>query len=244
MHRTEQPSKSPARPSFSIESARCFSCAHDATCAVFAPLHYEPGYAYPLVVWLHGKGVDERQLSRVMPLVSLRNYVAVAPRGPRVALAADREGYGWHQSDEVIQQAEQRVFAGIEMVGRKFHIARRRIFLAGFDSGGTMAFRVAMDHPSRFAGVLSLGGAFPNGRTPLGRLAEARRLPIFLAVGRDSREYCAAEVCADLRLFHAAGFSTTLRQYPVGHELTPQMLADMDRWMLEQTTSGRPSGGA
>ena len=64
----------------------------------------------------------------------------------------------------------------------------------------------------------------------------ARKLPVFLASGRDSSEYQAAEVCQDLRLMHSAGMSITLRQYPCGHELTPQMLADVDRWIIEQIT--------
>ena len=50
-------------------------------CALFAPLHYEKNYAYPLIVWLHGPGGDEGQLKRIMPCISTRNYAAVAPRG-------------------------------------------------------------------------------------------------------------------------------------------------------------------
>lgn len=241
MRRTEPSLKPSSGSTFSVESAVSSVSVHDPACAVFAPLHYEPGYKYPLVVWLHGQGSDERQLVRVMPWVSMRNYVAIAPRGVRMAAAGrrGRECYGWEQSEESIQQAEQQIFDGIEMVARKFHVGRRRMFLAGFDSGGTMAFRVAMNHPHRFAGVLSLCGAFPRGRTPLRCLTETRRLPIFLATGRDSRQYPATAVCADLRLFHTAGLSTTLRQYPVGHQLTPQMLADMDRWIIEQVTTTR-----
>ena len=49
------------------------------TYSLFAPLRYTPSYPYPLIVWLHGYGSDERQLVRVMPLVSMQNYVAVAP---------------------------------------------------------------------------------------------------------------------------------------------------------------------
>lgn len=97
-----------------------------------------------------------------------------------------------------------------------------------------MAFRVAMNHPARFAGVLSLCGAFPCGSAPFGNLLQARRLSVFLACGRDSREYPPAEVCQNLRLFHAAGLSITLRQYPCGHQLAPQMLADVNRWVMEQ----------
>ena len=48
----------------------------------FVPKHYEPRYAYPLLVLFHGRGGDEQQLLRIMPQLSNRNYVAVALRGP------------------------------------------------------------------------------------------------------------------------------------------------------------------
>jgi phospholipase/carboxylesterase len=108
------------------------------------------------------------------------------------------------------------------------------VFLAGYDCGGTMAFRIAMQHPDLFAGVLSIGGGFPSGRTPLARLPEARRMPIFLACGRDSRKYPQERVCDDLRLFHSAGMAVSLRQYPCGQEIAIQMLGDLDRWIMEQ----------
>ena len=221
---------------FQVDAASCSSAALDFAHVLFAPLHYESGYAYPLIVWLHGQGADERQLQRVMPLISMRNYAAAAPQGLRVALAGEpaREGYGWQQTDEHIQQAERRIFEVMEMAGRKLHVARRRVFLAGFDCGGTMAFRVAMNHPEHFAGVISLCGAFPAGGTPLSNLVAARRLGMFLLTGRGSREYPASAVCDNLRLLHSAGLSITLRQYPCGHELLPQMLADIDRWIIEQ----------
>jgi phospholipase/carboxylesterase len=210
---------------------------------LFVPMLYTPGYAYPLIVWLHGSHGDERQLQRIMPLVSMRNHVAVAPRGIAMpdAQDTDRPCYGWMQNDEHIQQAEQRVFDAIELASWKYHIAPNRVFLAGFEAGGTMAMRIALSHPSRFAGALSLCGAFPTGRTPFGNLAAARQLPLFLATGRGSQEYPAAQVCDDLRLLHTAGLSITLRQYPCGQELAPQMLADVDRWIIEQITQSRSS---
>jgi phospholipase/carboxylesterase len=248
MDRIEQSLKPYRGPSddrpFDVQSALVAASSQAADCAVFAPLHYERGYAYPLLVWLHGQGADEGQLMRVMPLVSLRNYVAVAPRGARLsgAQGADRGARGWQQSADRIQQAQQQVFESIETVRRGFHVSRRRVFLAGFGCGGTMAFRIALNHPARFAGVLSLCGAFPRGSAPLGNLIQARRLPVFLAVGRDSREYPPAEVCQDLRLFHAGGLSVTLRQYPCGHRLARQMLADMNCWIMDQITpAGEPA---
>ena len=203
--------------------------------ALFTPLHYEPNYAYPLLVWLHGPGDDENQLKRIMPLVSLRNYVAVAVRGPsQVHRAGGRTGYTWTRHRALVTLADEPVFDAIEMAQSRFNVSPDRIFLAGFDCGGTMAFRLGMDHPRHFAGVLSLCGEFPAGRTPLRRLTEARRLPIFLTSGRDSRRYPPMTVCDHLRLFHSAGMQVALRQYPCGHEITPGMLADMDRWIMDQ----------
>jgi phospholipase/carboxylesterase len=223
---------------FQVDSASFSTTQIDFAHSLFVPMHYAPGYAYPLIVWLHGAGSDERQLPRIMPMVSMRNHVAVAPRGVLMPNAAETEyeRYGWQQTDEHIQQAEQRVFDAIELASWKYHVAPHRIFLAGFDLGGTMATRIALSHPTRFAGVISLCGAFPTGRTPFGNLVAARQLPIFLATGRGSQEYPAMQVCEDLRLLHTAGLSITLRQYPCGHELMPQMLADVDRWIIEQIT--------
>lgn len=240
-HRSAEPYSLTPSPadyggSFSVEAASFSIRMLDFPHAVFAPLHYEPGYEYPLIVWLHGCGSDERQLQRIMPLVSMRNYMAVAPRG--IPLPENRQGgHGWLQNENHIQHAEQRVFDCIELASGKYNISPDRIFLAGFDHGGTMAMRIAMAHASRFAGVISLCGAFPTGGKLFGNLADARRLSILLAAGRDSERYTAEQVCADLRLIHTSGLSVMLRQYPCGQELSPQMLADLDRWIIETITS-------
>ncbi|HUY35610.1 MAG TPA: PHB depolymerase family esterase [Pirellulales bacterium] len=224
-----------ARSSDSAISGQFLATRRGTHTALFAPLHYEPNYSYPLLVWLHGPGDDENQLKRIMPLVSLRNYVAVSVRGPsQVHRAGGKPGYTWTRHRARVALADERVFDAIEMVQARFSVSSSRVFLAGFDCGGTMAFRLAMDHPRHFAGVLSLCGEFPAGRTPLRRLAEARRLPIFLTSGRDSRRYPPKAVCDHLRLFHSAGMQVALRQYPCGHEIAPAMLADMDRWIMEQ----------
>ena len=207
----------------------------------FTPLHYEPNYAYPLLVWLHGAGSCESQLKKVMPLVSMRNYVAVGPRGTVAADEDDNEaGYHWLQTPKQIARAGQRVLEGIQRAQQKFNVADGRVFLAGSDSGGTMALRLAMQHPHHFAGVLSIGGPFPTSHSPLSRLHEARRLPVFVACGRTAEQYATDEVCQNLRLLYTAGISVTLRQYPCGDEILPQMLSDMDRWMMDQIVPSEP----
>jgi len=215
---------------------------------LFTPIHYEPGYAYPLLVWLHGPGTDERQLMRIMPRISLRNYVAIGVRGvlreeAGIGKMPDRDQgiprYGWPQRPEAIDKARERVFQAIEMACSKRHVHRRRIFLVGSRSGGTMAFRIALEQPSLFAGVISLGGPLPKGGSFLRNFARLGHLEVLLTATRNCPSYPTSLVCENLRLLHRAGFSGIMvREYPDGWHLSPPMLRDVDRWLMERITQG------
>ncbi len=235
---TETSSFLPAAPTFEelhdVSSLKRRRPRRDAGApvATFAPIHYEANYAYPLVVWLHGTASNEHELRQVMPLVSMRNFVAVAPRGTWID-PRHRGRYGWRQASDTIEAAEARIADCIALAERKFNVHADRIFLVGHGSGGTMAVRVGWNQPRRFAGVVAINGPLPARLSPLRRVNEVRRLPCFLATSRDSRTYPASHVCRDLRLLHSAGCTVALRQYPGGDGLTSNMLSDLDRWLME-----------
>jgi len=229
-------------PEEGVKSSGASTRAHSASLleqrerppyTLFAPCHYAPGYGYPLLVWMHGPGDDERQLRRILPHLSTRDYVAVGPRGccpPDPGCL----GYQWQQSDQAIEAAEQRIFECMEIAGERYHVDPERIFLGGFQTGGTAALRLALRHPERFAGVISVGGHFPQGAAPLAQLRRLRNLPILLAQGRDSVIYPLHVACQEIRLFHTAAMRVTVRQYPCGDDMTTQMLSDMHAWMMER----------
>jgi phospholipase/carboxylesterase len=165
--------------------------------------------------------------------VSLRNYVAV---GPRACCPPDPGclGYQWRQNEHAVQDAEERVFDSIDVACSKYNVEKGRVFLAGYQCGGTLALRIGLKRPEYFAGAISIGGPFPTGSAPLSRLRRARKLPILMAQGRESVTYPPQVICRELRLYHAAAMHVTLRLYPCGDELTTQMLDDMDEWMMER----------
>jgi phospholipase/carboxylesterase len=198
----------------------------------FAPMHYEQGYAYPLIVWLHGPESNEEEVQQVMPLVSARNHVAIAPRGTQ---SSDRirGAFGWGNSSADVVDAFERVESCIEIAREQFHVHPDRIFLAGYSTGGTLAMRLAMEYPELAAGAISLGGPVPRGNRPLKRINEARKLPLLLSVSPGER-YGLDSVMDDLRLLHFAGFSLALSLYPEGDDLTTTMLADANRWIMDQ----------
>lgn len=194
---------------------------------LLVPLHYEPNYAYPLLIWLHDPGDSEKQLHQLMPLVSMRNYAAVAPRG----VVTEGKRISWGDTETHLDQAEARVFRCVELAQQRLHVHPDRVFLAGAHAGGTMALRIALRNPNQFAGAVSLGGPFPLGKMPLARLSDVRDLPLFLASARDSKCYPVDRTCEELRLFHTAGMHATIRQYP-GDYLPTQTFSDLDNWLM------------
>jgi phospholipase/carboxylesterase len=199
--------------------------------ALFVPIHYERRYAYPLLVWLHGHGSSERELRRMMPNVSVRNYVGAAARG--TSLGRDvAAGFAWPQTDDGVEAAAENVAQCIEQAKRRYHIHPGRIFLAGRGTGGTMALRLALQFSLPVAGAASLGGALPRGNCPLARVNEARKLPLMLMSCRGSEIYPPQQVADDLRLLHAAGCQLAIREYLCGDELFTDMFADMDQWLM------------
>ena len=209
---------------------------YDFNHSLFVPLHYEKKYAYPLVVWLHSAGDNERQLKRVMPGISLRNYAAIAPRGTTVDPETDAGAYCWQQTDTDIIEAQWRLSSSIELVQSRYNINPNRVFIGGFGDGGTMALRLALRLPHLCAGAFSIGGPLPTTHAPLVNIEHARGLPMLLMHGNESRDYPSSQLCEDLRVLHAAGMGVGVRQYPAGDELTTQMLSDLDAWMMERVT--------
>ena len=179
---------------------------------VFVPQGYEPGYDYPLLVWVSdplGTGVD---LGRVMPRLSLRNFVAVRATGGATA-----------------------VWQAVDRVASRLSIHPRRIWLVGHAAAGTEAFRIGCQHPESFAGVVSLGGGFPLDESLFARVGAVRRLAMLHCCTASEATANAVHTDRTLRLFHAAGATLAMRIYPDIAPLSRVMLADVNRWLMEET---------
>lgn len=201
-------------------------------CEIFLPTGFEPNYAYPAVIWLHGSGSTERELTTAMPLVSDRNFVGAAPRG---TLERGR-GYAWGPASDVYETLD-RVLDAVERLEEECQVARDRIFLAGAYEAGELALRVALAAPERFAGAAALLGRFPRSGAPLGRWLEARELPLFIARCEDSVRYDDAAFSDDLRLLHAAGMKLQVAHFPEGDDLATPMFAELNAWMMSQIST-------
>ena len=199
-------------------------------------MHYEPGYAYPLIVWLHGAMDNESQLRRIMPLTSTRNFVAVGPRGTsqHSSRVNGFPAYYWSQDEANIDAASRRVEMAIQSASDQYNIHRRRVFLAGYQDGATMALRLALQNPNDYAGVISISGGLPAGHAPLRNVGMFEKLPILLMHCHQSSYYTESELCDDIRLGYSAGLKMDVREYLCGDGIMTDMLEDMNGWVMDQ----------
>jgi len=204
----------------------------------FLPTGYEPNYPYPLLVFLHGHGGSDEQILRLAPRLSRRNYICISLRGPH-ALGERTDGhaaYTWGQDGGGDSQVEDYVFRAIEETRRRYHVHSERIYLAGFREGAALAYRLGMIYPERFGGVASLNGVMPRGG-PLLRLPEVRRLRVLIGHGIANAIAPLTLARANFRVLYAAGLDVRMHTYPTTHRIHPDMLRDIDRWIMEQISN-------
>ncbi len=199
----------------------------------FLPVGYEPRYAYPLVVFLHGQGGNDEQILRLAPRLSRRNYVSIGLRGPLAAEARSdgHPGFSWGDGnwDTFI---EDYLLRAVEQTRRTYHIHSERIYLAGYGEGATLAYRLGLTFPERLAGVISLNGAMPRPARPLLRLPEVRQLSVFIGHGIANAIVPLSLAQHDYKVFYAAGLKVAMHTYPSNHRLHPDMLRDVNRWII------------
>jgi phospholipase/carboxylesterase len=203
-----------------------------ANLRVFIPAGYERNYAYPLLVYLHDVGQDASFLHRLMPQISLQNYVGCAFSSP----SQNKSHGAWRQQDSVVYASLDGLAQTIQNAQSRLNINDKKIFLVGAGAGGSMAMRLAFLYHDRVAGVISLNGELPTTGPWLSRLKVARHIPILMAHYRKSRSFSEQRLCENLILLHSAGFSVTMRQYPCDDSGCEQVFRDTNRWVMESVT--------
>jgi phospholipase/carboxylesterase len=200
----------------------------------FLPAGYEPNYAYPLLVFFHGHGGNEEQILRLAPRLSRRNYICVGLRGTQQwdQKAGDCPGYTWGVNGQCDALTEDYIFHAIQQTRRSYHVHSERIFLAGVCEGATLAYRLGLTFPERFAGVISLNGSLPPSGSLFLRLPDVRQLRAFIGHGIANSVIPLARARSDFRLLYTAGLDVRLHTYPATHRLHSDMLRDINRWIM------------
>jgi phospholipase/carboxylesterase len=201
------------------------------------PDDYEAGQPYPVIVCLHGRGADMRDLAGLAPGIDRSGYLYICPNAPvTIAIGPGYTGQAWYEpggnpSPAAMQAALTALDGVIRDVFSLYQVAPGQAILLGFSQGGAMTYRYGMLRPEMFAGLVILSGALRNPEAILPQLPTRRDQRIFIAHGTDD-----AVVPVELGrnasdFLTAQGYQPLYREYPMAHEITPEVLDDLTPWI-------------
>jgi phospholipase/carboxylesterase len=199
---------------------------------LFLPADYQPKYAYPLLVLFHAAGDDEDSAARLVPGLSMRNYIAASLRGsvPLGPGATGRPGFDWSERDD---RADDYLMEAVALARRQYHIHSERVYFVGVGEGATAAYRLGLALAGDVAGVVALNGKMPSPSSrPLARLKAVRGTRVFIGHGVNNPVVPVATARQAYRLLYAAGADVQLATYPTTHRIHPNMLRDVNRWIM------------
>jgi phospholipase/carboxylesterase len=193
----------------------------------------DPHQVYPAVVMVHGWLGDETVMSifeRTLPL----GVVMVSPRGP---WPADDQSYGWfaHDDDDRGSFASglAALSAFVHALPDRYPVDAGCVALVGFSQGAAISFALALSEPEAVTAVAGLAGFLPKAARDWlapGRLAGK---PIFMAHGQEDDTIPIERARQAAEALRGAGAKVNFHDYPVGHKLNADGMADLKAWLAD-----------
>ena len=142
---------------------------HHGGFSLYVPEQYTPERAWPVIVALHGGSGNGRDfLWTWLREAKSRGYVLIAPSAV----------------NETWSDVEERGLLEIlRWTADRFHLDLERILLTGLSDGATFALVYGLAHPDVFRALAPLCGVLHPANAPLGNLARAKDVPIYLVHG-------------------------------------------------------------
>jgi phospholipase/carboxylesterase len=191
-----------------------------------------------LLVLLHGRGVDERDLAPLLDeLDPERRLLGVAPRGP-LALAGS-PGSHWYVVRRVGYPDPDSFAASYAVLGRWLEalatssgIAIERTVLGGFSQGAVMACALGLgaDRP-RPGAILAMSAFIPVVDGWSADLESRHGLPVAITHGTHD-PVIGVEFGRRARdLLEQAGLAVSYRESSIGHGVDPAWLPELAVWL-------------
>lgn len=193
----------------------------------------------PAVVFIHGRGADERDLVPISKQLPDELHV-FSVRAPFEM----EDGYRWYEIDleeggihssqpdpESFTKTLVRLFEFLEYITATYEVHPKRIGLFGFSQGATIALSAAVQESDRVAWVVALNGYLPKQYGAASKLAEAGSVPVFLAAGRMDLVIPQERVKRAAERLRDAGLDVTHETYPVGHGADDEEIGEVAEWI-------------
>lgn len=200
------------------------------------------------VIILHGLGADGNDfvpIAQELDLAPIGAVRFVFPHAPIMPVTINN-GYrmrAWYDilGMELVRREDEaglrRSRDDIEALLAREHergMPAGRIVLAGFSQGCAMALLTGLRHGRRLAGIAGLSGYLPLAQHTAAERSDANALtPIFMAHGLQDEVVAIERGRASRDLLGQQGHQVEWHEYPMGHSVSLDEIADFNRWLLD-----------
>jgi len=194
--------------------------------AFYAPADIDMNKEQVLVIGLHGFGDKAKDYIRFWQsdadkngflVAALQAYPKIYPNGSAV------ESYPWLEISDFTRAA----LANIE---KKYKIDANKIFLAGYSTGATASYILALDSGLKFRGVILIDGYLPLDAGIIDKLSRAKNVNFYIVHEADQADAKAAAAQEKILLQYGAKMEFKMLK-GVGHEYPAAEQENILKWM-------------
>ncbi|HYG65615.1 MAG TPA: alpha/beta fold hydrolase [Thermoanaerobaculia bacterium] len=207
---------------------------------------------HPTVILLHGWGANAHDLLGLAPMLHGGRALVLCPQGQvEFSIGGGMAGYGWFPlvpgappDPQAFLRAADSLRGFVDKALERYPIDPKRLVVAGFSQGGLMAYELGLRQPARFAGIAALSSWFPQPLAEnLPHLPEHQDFPVLMVHGTQDTMLEVDRAREGRELLRPFGVSITYREFDMGHEIRPDALKVILRW-LDEKAFGRTEGAA
>ncbi len=208
------------------------------------PLLSNPETGAPLLILLHGVGSNEQDMFQLAPALNPR-FTVLSARAPN-EFGPGR--FGWFQVEfrpegnranlEQAEASRQRLIKFLGEAVETYRANPRQVYLLGFSQGAIMSASVALTRPELVAGaVLMSGRILPEIKPQMAAPEQLAGQPFLVIQGTRDPVMPPLNGRASRDFLTTLGVNLTYREYPMGHEISRESLADAVKWLDLQLDS-------
>jgi predicted esterase len=190
------------------------------------PSSYDGSAPVRLIVGVHGCGDNAKNFGAW----AVNPYNTRASQDHIGISIGGRDGSCWSTSDD------PKVLAAVDDISTCFWVHQKKVVIAGYSSGGMLAYRVGLSNASRFAGILiEDSGLYAASSNPDALLANASwLLNVAHLTHTSDPDFTLAKVRADWVKIQAAGFPLLTQETAGTHDGTTD---DWANWLVPQAAA-------
>jgi len=187
---------------------------------------------FPTIVTLHGWGASAHDLLGLAPFLQRGSALVLCPEGPvSFEIGPGVVGHGWFPL--AFQRGADLLRRFLDEAVARYPIDRRKLVLLGFSQGGVMAYDIALREPRRFAGLVALSSWLPAPLVPP-KQPEHEGFPVLVVHGTEDPMIPVERARESRDALIRLGVGLTYREFEMGHEIRPEALRDLVRWLDEK----------